>query len=123
MTDLRTELPRADWRRALDEFTALHQGWLVTVHVSAPEFGGHEEIVDLPLAGVFFEVGYTATLSIAAGFEGRHAVHVIEQPQHLWITRLDGRIDKAIEIDAIDGSQTVVRLKHPVLPETVDGLP
>ncbi len=123
MIETITEIARVDWARTLDEFNAIHDGWLVTVQVSAPEFGTHPEFVDLPLAGVFFEVGETAKLSIVAATDGGRAVHIIEQPERLWMTRADDHVDAQIEIEAADRARTVLRFTHPALPETVDGLP
>ena len=46
------EIPREAWVEQLNEFTAIHEGWLVSLDVLGPEIGAQPEIVNLPLLGV-----------------------------------------------------------------------
>ena len=46
------EIPREAWAQALNEFTAIHEGWLVSLDVLGPEIGAQLEINNLPLLGV-----------------------------------------------------------------------
>ena len=103
-----TEVARADWVRTLNEFNALHEGWLVTVEVLEPTVGAQSEIVDLPLVGVTFEPKST-TLSIAAGRGEDLIAHVLQDPTRLWIAHADGPRDAAMEIESGDGTKTIVR--------------
>jgi hypothetical protein len=44
------EIPREAWARALTEFTAIHEGWLVSLDVLGPTIGAQAEINNLGLA-------------------------------------------------------------------------
>ena len=46
------EIPRAEWAQRLNEFTAIHEGWLVSLDVLDPEIGAQPEIRNLPLLGI-----------------------------------------------------------------------
>ena len=46
------EIPRAAWAQALNEFTAIHEGWLVSLDVLGPTIGAQPEVNNLPLLGV-----------------------------------------------------------------------
>ena len=121
MAEATIEIARRDWHRVLDEFNAIHEGWLVTVDVLSAAFGAQTEIANLPLVGIMVEGHRPDSLAVAAGFHDDHIVHRIESPQRLWIARLDERVDAAVEIESADGTKTIVRFKSPMLPETVDG--
>ena len=46
------EIPRKAWAQTLNEFTAIHEGWLVSLDVLGPTIGAQPEINNLPLLGV-----------------------------------------------------------------------
>ena len=48
-------IPRADWSAKLNEFSAVHDGWRVSLDVLTPELGAQPEIANLPLVGVAAE--------------------------------------------------------------------
>ncbi len=123
VTETTTEIPRQDWVQSLNRFNAVHEGWLVTVEVLSSDLGAQPEIVDLPLVGITFEQPAGGTMTIAAGSADDQIVHVIRSPERMWLARLDGRADVALEVEAAEGLKTIVRFKSPVAPETVDGLP
>jgi hypothetical protein len=68
-------------------------------------------MINLPLVGATFEPK-PATLSIAAGRGDDLIVHVIQDPAHLWMAGAKGRTDAAMEIEAADGAQTILRFTH-----------
>lgn len=51
------EVPEKDWPRALNEFSRLHEGWLVSLDVLGPSIGVQPQIRELPLRGVTAESG------------------------------------------------------------------
>jgi hypothetical protein len=118
-----TEIPRADWSRVLAEFSATHDGWLVSLDILSPDLGAQPDIIDLPLVGATFEDLRAGTLTISAG---RSAVpeitHAIQAPRHLWVERTDAGADAALAIESADGATTILRLRTAALPETVDGI-
>jgi hypothetical protein len=46
------EILREDWSRRLNEFTAIHEGWLVSLDLLGAELGAQTAIDNLPLVGV-----------------------------------------------------------------------
>jgi hypothetical protein len=117
------EIPRAEWSQGLDEFSAVHDGWLVSLEILSPDIGAQPEMTDLPLVGVTFEDADGGTMTISAG---RSAVaqitHTIQAPRHVWVERTDAGADAALAIESADGAKTILRLRTPTLPETVDGI-
>ena len=61
------EIPAKDWSRTLDEFSANHEGSLISVELFAPALGAQSEIHDLPLLGLSIESAGDSTITIAAG--------------------------------------------------------
>lgn len=117
------EIPRADWSRALKEFSVIHEGWLVSLDILSPSIGAQPAITDLPLVGVTFEANIGGTMTVAAARSVVDQItHTIQAPRHVWIERTDAGADVAIEVESADGTQTIVRLKTAALPETVDGI-
>jgi hypothetical protein len=118
-----TEIPRADWSRVLAEFSATHDGWLVSLDILSPDIGAQPDIVDLPLVGVTFENIRAGAVTISAGRSAMAEVtHAIQAPSHLWVERTDAGADAALAIESADGAKTILRLKTAALPETVDGI-
>ncbi len=118
------EIARADWERALDAFSAVHERWLVSVEVMSPALGAQPVITDLPLVGVTLDDRDAKGIAIATERSaGEHTTHFVEEPAHVWLERTDDGTDVALQIEAADGSRTVLALKTPAAPETVDGVP
>jgi hypothetical protein len=117
------EIPRADWSRALKEFSASHQGWLVSLDILSPTIGAQPEITDLPLVGVTFEPddGGTMTMTAAPSADD-HITHAIRSPSRVWIERTDAGADVALEVESADSTKAILRFKTAALPETVDGV-
>jgi hypothetical protein len=118
-----TEIPRADWSRVLAEFSAAHDGWLVSLDILSPDLGAQPDIIDLPLVGVTFENIRAGTVTISAGRSAEAEVtHSIRAPSHIWIERTDAGADAALATESADGTKTILRLRTAALPETVDGI-
>jgi uncharacterized protein DUF5335 len=118
------EIARSDWERSLDAFSAVHEGWLVSLQVLSPELGAQPVITDLPLVGVTLDDEQAQGIAIAAERSaGEHATHFVAAPTHVWVERTEEGADVALEIESSDGSRTLLSLKTPARPETVDGLP
>ena len=56
-----------DWSRALNEFSTIHDGWLITLEIVSDALGAQPEITGLPLIGVTFEAPNGGTVTISAG--------------------------------------------------------
>ena len=121
---LTVKIPRDSWPQALDQFSAAHEGWLVSVDLLAPTIGAQPEVRDLPLVGVVAEPpdgGGIISIS-AARSDFDQITHTIHAPTSVWIERTDKGADAALQIESAEGTTTIVRLKTPALPETVDGV-
>lgn len=118
------QIPREAWSQTLDDLSAMHEGWLVSVDVLSAEMGAQPEVHDLPLVGVVAEPdgdGGTITIS-AAHQDAGQITHTIHSPIRLWIERTDEGADAAVEIESADGTKAIMRFRTPALPETVDGV-
>jgi hypothetical protein len=117
------ELAREDWTQAVKEFSAIHEGWLVSLDILSPDIGAQPAITHLPLVGVSFEAAEGGRMTIAAGRSADdHITHTIQAPNHVWIARTNAGADVALEIESADGTKTILRLKTVALPDTVDGI-
>lgn len=114
-----------DWARTLDEFSAIHDGWLVSVDVIGPDLGVQPQIRDLPLRGVTAEIALhepVITIEASRG-DGEHITHIIHAPTHVRIERTNEGADVALEIESEEGTAAILRFKAVALPEIVDGMP
>ena len=117
------EIPRKDWTGTLNEFSLMHEGWLVSIDVLGASIGALPEVHDLPLVGITAEPGTGGTISIAvARSAGDHLTHTVHRVGHVWIERTDEGADVALEIEAADGTKTILRFRTVALPHTVDGV-
>ena len=118
------EVPFQDWRRVLDEFSAIHEGWLISVDILSALMGAQPELHDLPLLGVTVGgSGARPSITIAAARSADdHLAHTIESPARVWLERTDAGATAALEIESEDGTKTILRFRPAVLPEMVDGI-
>jgi hypothetical protein len=118
-------IPRADWTTTLDEFSAVHQGWRVSLDVLNLDIGAQPEIKDLPLRGVTAETGlHDSTITIAAGEkDAGHITHTIHAPTRVQLEQRDDGADVALAVESADRTKAILRITSPALPESIDGLP
>jgi hypothetical protein len=108
----------------MDQFSATHQGWLVSLELLSPDLGAQPQIHDLPLRGVSTEPQADgAVVVVSAGtVNGGDVSHVIQHVTCMRIEQTDERADVAVEVESADGTVNLLRLTSPALPETVDGM-
>ena len=118
------EIPREAWGQRLNEFTAVHEGWLVSLDVLAAEIGAQPEIRNLPLLGVSSDrIDRDATIAISVARSATdHLTHVIHAVTRVYVERTEEGADAALQIESADGTRTILRFRAAVLPETVDGI-
>jgi hypothetical protein len=117
------EIARPDWASALNEFSAVHRGWLVSVEILSPALGAQREVVNLPLLAVSFGPSDGGAIAITvARANGDHLTHIIQAPQRLSLERTEAGADVALAIDSADGARTLLQFRTAALPETVDGI-
>jgi hypothetical protein len=118
------EIPRRDWSGRLDEFSRMHEGWLVSLDiVMAQSIGAQREFRQLPLVGITAEPSGGGTISIAvAEPTGDQVTHMIHSPTHVFVDKTETGANAALEIESADGTKAVLRFRTTALPETVDGV-
>jgi hypothetical protein len=118
------EIPREAWAQRLNEFTAIHEGWLVSLDVLAPEIGSQPEIRNLPLLGVSADrIDQDGAIVVSvAGSATEHLTHIIRAVTRIHVARTDDGADAALQIESADGTRTILRFRAAVLPELVDGI-
>jgi len=118
------EIPYSQWQRRLDEFSAVHEGWLVSIDVLGAEVGAQHEVENVPLLGVSLDHsdGDDAVDVAVERIGGDHISHQVRNVRRVWIEQVEAGWDAAAEFESADGSKTVVRLREAAKPETVDGV-
>ena len=118
------EIPREAWVEQLNEFTAIHEGWLVSLDVLGPEIGAQPEIINLPLLGVSADrIDHDRAIAVSVMVSATgHFTHMIHGVTRIYIKRADDGADAALEIESADGTRTILRFRVTALPETVDGI-
>ena len=121
---LTTEILHKDWKRALDQFSLVHEGWLVSLDVLSPQLGVLPQLHEVPLLSVTAESAHEGpeVVVAAARSDGEHFWHVIPEPAHIRLEQTEEHADVALEIESTDGTISILRFRTPALPETVDGM-
>ena len=119
------EIPREEWGRRLEEFSAIHEKWLVSLDVLGPDIGAQREINSVPLLGISADDDNGGgTIFVSAGRSiGDHITRTIHRATRVFIERTDEGADAALQVESADGTSTILRFRAAALPETVDGMP
>ena len=107
-------IPPSEWRTALDRFSLTHQGWPVTIEILSPAMGAQPEVIELPLSGISLSApnddpAIAVTMSRRAP---EHITHVVEHVRRVYVDHADGE-DNEIEVEASDGTRTLLRFLKP----------
>lgn len=116
------EIPRSEWLSFLDGFSRQHEGWLVTLEVPEEQGRSEVEAENLKLEGITPEhsEGHDR-ISIALGKEpDDHLTHFVSDPKRLLFMEEEGDGHLGLQIEAADGSRTVVRFRGPARPEILN---
>lgn len=113
------EIARKDWSRFFDRFSRLHGGALVTINISGALFGCENTIVGQPLRGISAD-GDDVLIHIGARRRLDHLGHRVPHVRAIRLQQTDEGADAAVDLDAFDGTRTIVRLRSPMLPELLD---
>ena len=117
------EVPRREWSSRLDEFSRIHDGWLVSLVIKAKSAGEQREFRLMPLVGITAEPTDGGTISIAvAEPTGENLTHMIHAPPRGSVEETDAGATAALEIESADGTKAVLRFRTTARPETVDGV-
>jgi uncharacterized protein DUF5335 len=117
------EIPRKAWSERLNQFTAIHEGWLISVDMLG-ELGAQTIIHNLPLMGVSADrLDHDGTIAVTVARSAtEHATHMIEAVHRIYIEMTDDGAEAAMQLESIEGTKTILRFRATALPETVDGI-
>jgi hypothetical protein len=119
------EIPREAWAPTLNRFTAIHEGWLVSLDVLGSTVGGAQsQIRDLPLLSVAADTSdHEEIIAISASRSAdEHITHRVYAPTRVHLERREDGADVALQIESADGTRTILRFRAAALPEMVDGV-
>jgi hypothetical protein len=108
------EIPREQWPMAVTAFGEEHRRWLVSLEVLGDEIGAQQEVRELPLEGISAEPADTGGLIsiFVTRSADEHLTHLIQNPVRIRVEEHDAGAD-AMQIEAADGTQTLVTLEPP----------
>jgi hypothetical protein len=119
------EIPRDDWKSFFDTFSRQHEGWLATLEIFGKDLGAQQEADELPLTGVSLASGgdelETISINLGGAPDG-HVSHAIIGPTRVWLQQTTAGANAALEIEASDGTQTLLRFRSALPSEMVDGV-
>jgi hypothetical protein len=117
------EIPKDQWQEFLDSFSRLHQGWLADVQVLGDQTGWHFEAKGLPFRGAAYETKGSGKNEVSIFIDQspeEGITHTVSYPTHIRLEQTDSGVDQGLEVEAKDGSKTVVRFRNPASPDLVD---
>ena len=109
------EIQRGEWTTFFDTFSKMHPGDTATVQVLDPDLGVSEEARSLPFVGISADRKGSEkdAIWILLGTEAEdHLEHMVPEPTHVWLKSGDTSKGDALEIEAEDGTKTIVQLEH-----------
>ena len=112
------EIAQREWGSFLDEFSRQHREEMVSVEVIGDDVGAQPEAEALPLVGISADDkgSEAGTISVLLGTEPEdHAEHRIDAPTHLWLKSTGDQAKDALEIEAADGTKTIIQMQSPSL--------
>jgi Family of unknown function (DUF5335) len=107
------EIPHEQWNQFFARFTRDHEMQMVAVEVLGREIGAQIEGRSLLLGGI--STGDDSGDSLVMMFDsvdGEHLTHMVNKPAHVWVQRAPDNTEEALEIEASDGTKTLVRFPH-----------
>ncbi len=119
------EIPRDQWLSFCDGFSRQHQGWLVNLEVTQDGQKAQPEARELPLGSIAASLkhGDDNTISIILDKgSNQYLTHNISNTKRILLEKTDQGADTGLRIEAADGTQALLQLRSPALPETLDGV-
>lgn len=116
-------IARDSWTAELDSFSRQHEGWLVSIKTRMPDGSTAVDARDLPLQDVSAVSRDPSDIAITVGDVHSHLTHDVHDAVALRIDLTPDDAERALVIDARDGSTTSIEFRSPLRVEEVDGLP
>jgi hypothetical protein len=112
-------ISKREWQSFFRDFSRIHAGALITMHVTGPDVGSNHEKAAQPLRGIS-EDGNEIFIHIGDGNRRPHVEHRVQHVKAIRLQQTDEGADAAVNITSIDGTRTSVRFRSPALPEMLD---
>jgi hypothetical protein len=114
------EIEALRWHDSLELLSKENEGTDATIEVVSADFGDQEEAARIPLAYVEYDHKDDVVIVGVGGLTARYPVvlrHIIEHPRRIAVTSSVPNALLALDIEAADGSKTLVTLhRRPALP-------
>ena len=111
------EIPRAEWKEFLRDFSHFHQGWVVSIEVFDQAIGAQKEAGELIFGGVVVERGRGGkeVIEVLLGERAEsHLRHTIAEPAHV---QLDSEGERDIlRIEGSGGTTLLISCRRSALP-------
>jgi hypothetical protein len=110
------EIAQSEWTAALDAFSKENPGRLATIQVVSPDVGVQESVAGVPFVGISTDRKGSEAGSITiilGGDPDDQMEHLITGVTHLWIRTDEDPARAAVDIEAQDGSKTILQLSTP----------
>ncbi len=115
------DIPRDQWRDELDNFSRQHEGWAVSLKIDQPGGRTAVEAHDLPLQGVSPAAPHSSDIAIEIGNRPSHITHEVRDAKRVSVETTGDGAERALLIEAKDGSTARVEFRSPLRPEDVNG--
>ena len=104
------EIPHGGWDKFFSRFSEEHEMQFVAVEVMGADIGAQVEGRSLLFNGISPASKDDKALALTFdSVSGEHLTHMVSKPTHVWLQRGADNTDEALEIEAADGSRTLVR--------------
>lgn len=113
------DIARPEWHRFLRHFSRLHSGAIITMNISGGQLGQCDAVIGQPLRGIS-EDGNDVLIHIEARRRSDHLGHRVVNVRAIHLRQTGEGKDEAIDIEAADGTRTIVRFRSPMLPELLE---
>jgi hypothetical protein len=111
------EIAPGDWDTFLERFTTRHQTWPVMVEQGGPDMAYSVQAANRPLAGIVVlgnDSGRAILICLASGKTATPSSCVaVPVGRHVWVKRNENGEDEALEIEAEDGTMTLLHVGPP----------
>src|SRR5438105_3444747 len=114
------EIPRQEWPTFFDCFSNEHQDWPTTIEVVGVDVGAQFEAESEPLVGISVDLKGSARGAIEVMVGDRpeeNLTHTIPAPARVWVRDGGDTAEEALEIEAGDGSKTLLRFSAGNAPQ------
>ncbi len=107
------EIPRDNWIQFCEDWSRMYDGWLVNVQVQgAGTEGGHYEAKDMPFHGISYErkgPDHDNLVVFVDRGTQEDVTRTVDHPTHFRVEQKDDGTDQGLEIEAQDGTRTIVQ--------------